>query len=478
MVCFFNRFDKDDFREGQAPMILDKVTQDHYDVIIIGSGPAGISTALELANNPSIRIAIIESGLREHDESILNLSRVELVGELPDDFFPMHTQRRFGGSSTIWGGFCAVLEKRAFLDQSWPIAYDELERWYPEAAKVVEVPENVYRRSTARFENTADIVYKPFYLSPPVRFNQKYGAFIEQHPNIYLILGATCTGLQAHGERVDAVRLKQSSPPHRELTILSADRFVLACGGIGNPRLLQLSGFDQRLPVGLGLMEHPHLYAVADMYLDHDRITQVLENRSPVVHALQLSDDYCVKHGLLSFSADFNLEQLVDQPLMGKRHSSILTPVTLRTEIPPHPDCYVELGEKRNALGEPWTRVGFQFHCEEQAQESWLHFSRALLKAGLGRPSTLKPTFKPAGGGHLMGTTRMGLTADDSVVDGNCKVHTTDNLYVAGSSIYPAGGASHPTYTIVAMALRLGNHLASLAQPARTVGVSGETNHE
>jgi len=41
-----------------------------------------------------------------------------------------------------------------------------------------------------------------------------------------------------------------------------------------------------------------------------------------------------------------------------------------------------------------------------------------------------------------MGTTRMGLSAADSVVDSNCRVHTTDNLYVAGSSVFPAGGAS------------------------------------
>ena len=60
-----------------------------------------------------------------------------------------------------------------------------------------------------------------------------------------------------------------------------------------------------------------------------------------------------------------------------------------------------------------------------------------------------------------MGTTRMGLSTADSVVDSNCRVHTTDNLYVAGSSVFPAGGASNPTYTMVAMALRLGAHLAS-----------------
>ncbi|WP_148863805.1 GMC oxidoreductase [Marinobacter fonticola] len=455
-------------------MILDTPPQDHYDVIIIGSGPAGISTALQLANNPAIRIAIIETGLLEHDSGILDLAQVELVGELADDYFPMHTQRCFGGSSTIWGGFCAVLEQRAFMDQSWPIEYDELTRWYPAAAKVVEVPESVHRTPYTSLQNTEDLVYKPFYLSPPVRFNKKYRGFIEAHPNIHLILGTTCTRLSVREGTVESVNLKRSVAPYDEQMPLSADRFVLACGGIGNPSLLQLSGFAESLPVGLGLMEHPHLYAVADMHLYHDRILDVMERKVPVVHALQLSDAYCIEHGLLSFSADFNPEQLTTEPLMGQRRDTILTPVTLRTEVAPHPDCYVALSDQRNALDLPRSRVGFRFHCEELARESWTHFSQALLRSGLGRPSTLMPEFKPAGGGHLMGTTRMGLSAEDSVVDANCKVHTTDNLYIAGSSIYPAGGASHPTYTIVAMSLRLGDHLGSLSQTPRTVRVSEE----
>ena len=48
------------------------------------------------------------------------------------------------------------------------------------------------------------------------------------------------------------------------------------------------------------------------------------------------------------------------------------------------------------------------------------------------------------------------------VVDPNCKVHGVDNLFVAGSSVFPTGGASNPTLTLVALALRLGDHLKSL----------------
>ena len=51
------------------------------------------------------------------------------------------------------------------------------------------------------------------------------------------------------------------------------------------------------------------------------------------------------------------------------------------------------------------------------------------------------------------------------VVDADCRVHGIDNLYVAGSSVFPTSGAANPTLTIVALALRLADHLAG--RPSR-----------
>lgn len=45
------------------------------------------------------------------------------------------------------------------------------------------------------------------------------------------------------------------------------------------------------------------------------------------------------------------------------------------------------------------------------------------------------------------------------VVDSNCRVHSVKNLYVAGSSVFPTGGYANPTFAIVALALRLADHL-------------------
>ena len=62
-------------------------------------------------------------------------------------------------------------------------------------------------------------------------------------------------------------------------------------------------------------------------------------------------------------------------------------------------------------------------------------------------------------GNHHMGTTRMSESPKDGVVDPNCKLHGFDNLFIAGSSVFPTAGALNPTLTIVALSLRLADHL-------------------
>jgi len=64
---------------------------------------------------------------------------------------------------------------------------------------------------------------------------------------------------------------------------------------------------------------------------------------------------------------------------------------------------------------------------------------------------------------HHLGTTRMSPHPTTGVVDLQGKVHGIDNLYIAGSSIFPTAGHANPTFTIAAMALRLVDHLNTLA---------------
>jgi choline dehydrogenase-like flavoprotein len=65
-------------------------------------------------------------------------------------------------------------------------------------------------------------------------------------------------------------------------------------------------------------------------------------------------------------------------------------------------------------------------------------------------------------GNHHMGTTRMSADPKTGVVDPNSQVFGVSNLYVAGSSVFPTYGASNPTMNLVALTLRLANHLKGL----------------
>jgi choline dehydrogenase-like flavoprotein len=66
-------------------------------------------------------------------------------------------------------------------------------------------------------------------------------------------------------------------------------------------------------------------------------------------------------------------------------------------------------------------------------------------------------------GHHHMGTTRMHSDPRQGVVDADCRVHGIGNLFIAGSSVFTTYACDDPTMTIVALALRLSDHLKSLA---------------
>jgi choline dehydrogenase-like flavoprotein len=63
-----------------------------------------------------------------------------------------------------------------------------------------------------------------------------------------------------------------------------------------------------------------------------------------------------------------------------------------------------------------------------------------------------------------MGTTRMSDDPGQGVVDRNCRVHGISNLFVAGSSVFPTAGSGTPTLTLVALALRLSEHLKGIME--------------
>lgn len=136
-------------------------------------------------------------------------------------------------------------------------------------------------------------------------------------------------------------------------------------------------------------------------------------------------------------------------------------------EQTPRAENRVTLSDKLDALGRPQLKVQWHWPQEdiEQTLRAQALFARGLEHAGLGRVEPYlekdgSPHLeRPAGSHHLMGTTRMHADARQGVVDPQCRVYGTDNLFVAGSSVFPSGGYANPTLTLLALTLRLADHL-------------------
>lgn len=148
----------------------------------------------------------------------------------------------------------------------------------------------------------------------------------------------------------------------------------------------------------------------------------------------------------------------------------------LRAEQAPNPDSRVVLTTETDALGVPRMALDWRFRDIDRASAHGLMaaLDRELQRLDLGRveinpwlrdvgtPWRTDPLISshPLAGYHHMGTTRMADDPRKGVVDADARVHGLDNLYIAGSSVFPTGGWANPTLTIIALALRLADHLA------------------
>lgn len=135
-------------------------------------------------------------------------------------------------------------------------------------------------------------------------------------------------------------------------------------------------------------------------------------------------------------------------------------------EQEPDPANRVTLSRERDALGQPRAHLtlGFSRRMDESLAHSLLLIGEQLAARGFGRlisdPEALSHLHGYAKVGcHHMGGTRMHSDPRQGVVDADGRVHGIANLYVAGSSLFPTGGAANPTFTLVALALRLADHL-------------------
>ncbi len=140
----------------------------------------------------------------------------------------------------------------------------------------------------------------------------------------------------------------------------------------------------------------------------------------------------------------------------------------VEAEQSPNPESRVTIGRERDAYGVPRPHLHWQLTSGdfESILRTMELFGSAVGSAGLGRyrmDQVLEPGETPvvSSAWHHVGTTRMSSSPSEGVVNADCRLHSASNLYVAGSSVFPTVGRTNPTLTIVAMAIRLADHLAA-----------------
>lgn len=140
----------------------------------------------------------------------------------------------------------------------------------------------------------------------------------------------------------------------------------------------------------------------------------------------------------------------------------------INAEQRPLAESRVSLVPATDALGMPRLKVDWRYHRGDidSVGRSLQQIGRAVAQAGLGEYSFDEARLEQdltcfgAYGGHHIGTARMGSDERSSVVDANCRVHGVDNLWIASSAVFPTSGQANPTLSIVALSLRLAEHLA------------------
>lgn len=514
-----------DFRTVQDGTLIEA------DLCIIGAGAAGITLARELAGS-RVKVCLVEAGGLEFEPEGQDIYAGVIIGH-PYYGLDGSRLRFFGGTTNHWNGWCAPLQPIDFRVRSWvphsgwPLTRQDLEPFYRRAQPVCELGPFAYGAEVWRHTGVephafdADEVELCFWQrSPPTRFGEVYRAELEQARNIQVVLHCNVTNIQTDPsasmvEQLDAQTLDGKRGQ------IKAKAYVLACGGIENPRLLLVS--DTVEPAGLGnrhdlvgrfFMDHPHTepgVVVTDDARDLKGVYReygyegarlvpsfcagvAMQEREQVLnsHAFlyaitdsgvgvraarelwsevrrgQVPDDLAEQIWALVRDLDgvaaFGYRRLIDQPPYASIRSLYFS---VRSEQAPNPESRVTLADDRDALGLRRVRLDWRLmEIDQRTVETMTTTLGAeVARLGLGRvrvsdwllewPSDMR------GGSHHLGTTRMAADPRAGVVDADCRVHGVDNLYIAGSSMFPTGGCANPTLTIVALALRLADHLKS-----------------
>ena len=478
-------------------------------VAVIGAGAAGITLAREFVGT-NVPVLLLEAGDYEYDQKSQAVYEAESVTtnteSVLDSTYPGWSRLRyFGGSTGHWGGWSCPLEETDFIKKDWvehsgwPFRRREILRYYDKACELIEIPRfnfnnlsqselflpsEDYDQLFAETQLDSKLEQRYFSYSPPTRFGEKYRDELHQSSNVTVAINANVIRLDMDPfhERIEKVICKNQNGVTFEV---HAQVFVLACGGLENPRLLLNSNHqasaglcNQNDVVGRYFLEHPHSEFAVLMNLKGTDWLKSFTALGPgqSKRIFVTSPEFQRKNKTMSYSCEImadgeepsnsktiqQMKALVSDSTQAAKYSIL----NVRADMEPNPQNRVYLGTQKDELGLHRIKMNVNFSQKDldsiriSTEAVMAHLS--FLGVGRSQLKMLEENLWPGSvwiGCHHMGTTRMSTNPKEGVVDAHGRAHGLDNLYIAGSSVFPTGGYGNPTLTIVALALRLGDHL-------------------
>jgi len=175
---------------------------------------------------------------------------------------------------------------------------------------------------------------------------------------------------------------------------------------------------------------------------------------------------------LLRFSGKWITKRILSKrklPSVVLENKSNIYTLHFDAEQSPNRDSRVMLSTEKDIFGLNRLKVDWRFTDADvkSACKSFQLIAKELQLSGAGKMEieleSLARKIKDTGvGSHHIGTTRMSSDPSQGVVDEDCRVHGIDNLYIASSSVFPTSSYANPTLTILALALRLADHIKQL----------------
>jgi hypothetical protein len=461
---------------------LNEINIINLPVVIIGSGPAAISLALELEKK-KISSLLIEAGGGKYNHISQQSYKGEIIGDNISNL--THSRlRQFGGTSGHWGGWSKPLESYNF--ETWDINIDDLAKYSNQTCDILGIKNEFKSAKLDSYFNQIEFQYSK------VRFAKKYKNHIENSKNINLVLNTQVSHFEGDNNLTKNAVCFSNGKKYK----IKSKYFILACGGIENSRIMLWTRekndnlINPYLPIGKYWMCHPWLLGGIGI-IKKNKFKKILKKRfleyDGPIH-IATSEKIRIEKKILGGSIYMNAEEdtklhkeiikdlLCISPELGKKIARKVFKkdlkcgnIFLQLEEEAIESNQIKLHEViKDNLNIPITKLIYN------QSESTLNNAKIMLeefgnfckKTNSGRVAAKEEIhelegYESLGVHHHMGGTKMGNNSKNSVVDKNLKVHDVKNLYIAGSSNFVSGGYANPTYTIIQLSLRLGTEIGS-----------------